>query len=201
MIAHLKGIVAQIDKNFLVLDVAGVGYQINVPPATLTQLPRVGEPAFLFTVQVVREDDLSLYGFLTREEKNLFSLLLKVSGIGPRAGLAIISAFPLEQLVSAIASANVDLLSTISGIGKKTAQKLVIELKERVAKAYAVTPADMVAGLGPEGGDSSIVTDAISALISLGYTPREARQVILKVDLETTTTVEAIIKTALKNLI
>jgi len=201
MIAHLKGIVAQIDKNFLVLEVGGVGYKINVPPATLALLPRVGEPAFLFTVQVVREDDISLYGFLTREEKNLFSLLLKVSGIGPKAGLSIISAFPLEQLVSAIASANVDLLSTISGIGKKTAQKLVIELKEKVAKAYAVTPAEMALGLGAEGGDSSIVTDAISALISLGYTPREARQVILKVDLETTTSVEAIIKQALKNLV
>ena len=201
MIAHLKGIVEQIDKNFLILDVAGIGYHVNVPTATLSRLPSVGSELTLFTVQVVREDSLSLYGFLTNQEKSLFSLLLRVSGVGPKAAMSIISSFPIDKLVAAITSGDTNLISSVPGIGKKTAQKLVIELKEKVAKAYAVKPADMVIGVTVDSEETTLVSDAISAMIALGYTPREARQVILQVDLETANSVETIIKQALQNLV
>ncbi|PIS28795.1 Holliday junction branch migration protein RuvA [Candidatus Saganbacteria bacterium CG08_land_8_20_14_0_20_45_16] len=199
MIAHLQGILELVDKNYLVVEVAGLGYHVKVATSTLARLPRVGETIKLFTHQLVREDDISLYGFLTKEEKNFFGLLLKVSGVGPKAALAFLSALPIEKLAAAIASGDVDLISTVPGIGKKTAQKLVIELKEKVAKAFAVKPSDLILGLAEE--EKSLVSDAISALISLGYSPHEAREVILKVDLENAASVELIIKQALKELV
>jgi Holliday junction DNA helicase RuvA len=175
-----------------------VGYHVNVPPSTLAQLPKVGEEVKLFTYQVVREDDISLYGFLSKEERSLFSLLLSVSGIGPKASLSILSGFPIGKLVTAITQGDVDLISTVPGIGKKTAQKLVIELKEKVAKAYAIKPSEMAIGIK---GDAPVVSDAISALIALGYSPKEARNTILQSGIDlSSSSVEEVIKQALKNL-
>jgi Holliday junction DNA helicase RuvA len=199
MISHLNGILEHIDKNHLVVDVGNVGYHVNVPTSALVRLPKIGEKIKLFTYQVVREDELSLYGFLAKEERNLFSLLLTVNGVGPKASLSILSGFPIDKLVTAITKGNVDLLSTVPGVGKKTAQKLVIELKEKVAKAYAIKPSDMAIGMG---GDEPVVSDAISALISLGYSPREARDAILKSGIDLSSQgVEDIIKQALKSLV
>jgi len=199
MISHLKGILEHTDKNHVVVEVGSVGYHVNVPPSTLPQLPKVGEEIKLFTYQVVREDDISLYGFLSKEERSLFSLLLSVSGIGPKASLSILSGFPIDKLVAAITREDVDLISTVPGIGKKTAQKLVIELKEKVAKAYAIKPSDMAIGIK---GDAPVVSDAISALIALGYSPKEARSTILRSGIDLSAgSVEAIIKQALKNLV
>jgi Holliday junction DNA helicase RuvA len=200
MISHLKGILEHVDKAHLVVDVGNVGYHVHVASGTLARLPKVGGQVHLYTYQVVREDDISLYGFLTKEERNLFRLLLTVSGVGPKASMSIISAFPIDKVVAAITQANVDLIATVPGIGKKTAQKLVIELKEKVAKAYAIKPSDMTIGM--PGGDAPIVSDAISALIALGYSPREARDAILKsgIDLNSEN-VEDVIKRALKSLV
>jgi Holliday junction DNA helicase RuvA len=199
MISHLKGILEHTAKNHIVVDVGSVGYHVNVSPSTLSQLPKEGEEIKLFTYQVVREDDISLYGFLSKEERSLFSLLLSVSGIGPKASLSILSGFPIGKLVTAITQGDVDLISTVPGIGKKTAQKLVIELKEKVAKAYAIKPSDMAIGIK---GDAPVVSDAISALIALGYSPREARDTILKSGIDLSTgSVEDVIKQALKNLV
>jgi Holliday junction DNA helicase RuvA len=199
MISHLNGILEHVEKTHLILEVADVGYHVNVSASTLGRLPKVGERLKLYTYQVVREDELSLYGFLSKEERNLFSLLLTVSGIGPKASMSMISAFPIDKLVSAITQGNIDLISSVPGIGKKTAQKLVIELKEKVARAYALKPADMAIGIS---GDAPTVSDAISALIALGYSPREARDAILKAGIDLSSQdVEQIIKQALKNLI
>ena len=199
MISHLNGILEHIDKNHLVVDVGNVGYHVNVPTSAFTRLPKVGEKIKLFTYQVVREDELSLYGFLAKEERNLFSLLLTVNGVGPKASLSILSGFPIDKLVTAITKGNVDLICTVPGIGKKTAQKLVIELKEKVAKAYAIKPSDMAIGIQ---GDAPIISDAISALIALGYSPREARDAILKSGIDLSSQgVEDIIKQALKCLV
>jgi len=128
----------------------------------------------------------------------LFSLLLTVNGIGPKVSLSILSAFPLDRIVAAITQGNVDMISSIPGIGNKTAQKLVIELKEKVAKAYAIKPADMIGGLP---GNATVVSDAISALISLGYSPKEARDSIMKISEENLTSVEEIVKQALRQLL
>ncbi len=199
MISHLKGILEHVDKAHLVVDVGNVGYQVKISSGTLGRLPKVGEKVHLYTYQVVREDDISLYGFLTREERSLFALLLTVSGIGPKASMSIISAFPIDKIVTAITQGDVDLISSVPGIGKKTAQKLVIELKEKVAKAYAIKPSDMAIGIK---GDQPVIQDAISALISLGYTPREARETIMKSGIDlSSSNVEDIIKQALKALV
>lgn len=199
MISHLKGILEHIDKNHIVVDVGNVGYHINIPASTITGMPKTGEQVKLFTYQVVREDDISLYGFLSKEERSLFSLLLTVSGIGPKVSMAILSGFPIDRLVAAITKGDVDLISTVPGIGKKTAQKLIIELKEKVARAYSIKLSDMSIGMP---GDAPVVSDAISALISLGYSPREARDAILKSGIDTSSQdVEGIIKQALKSLI
>jgi Holliday junction DNA helicase RuvA len=199
MISHLDGILEHIDKAHLVVDVGNVGYRVHVSSGTVARLPKVGEKIKLFTYQVVREDDISLYGFVSKEERNLFSLLLTVSGVGPKASLSIISGFPIDKLVTAITQGNVDLISTVPGIGKKTAQKLVIELKEKVARAYAIKPSDMAVGMG---GDEPIVSDAILALISLGYSPKEARNAILRSGIDLSSqNVEEVIKQALKSLV
>ncbi|MEA3493603.1 MAG: Holliday junction branch migration protein RuvA [Candidatus Margulisiibacteriota bacterium] len=199
MISHLKGILEHTDKNHIIIDVGGVGYHVNVPSAILAKLPKTGEEVKLFTYQVVREDDVSLYGFLSKEERSLFSLLLSVSGIGPKASLKIISSFPIDKLVSAIASGDADMITSVPGVGAKTAQKLVIELKEKIAKAYAIKPSEMAIGIK---GDTPIVSDAISALIALGYSPREARDTILKSGLDLSAqSVEGIVRQALKNFV
>lgn len=199
MISHLKGILEHIDKRHLVLDVKDVGYHVNVASSTLSRLPKLGEEIKLFTYQVVREDEISLYGFLSKEERSLFAILIGVSGIGPKTALTVLSSFPIDRLVSAITKGDVDLISTVPGIGKKTAQKLIIELKEKVAKAYAIAPADMASGMP---GDAPLISDAISAMITLGYSPREARDAILRsgIDLNIQS-VEDVLKQALKNLV
>jgi Holliday junction DNA helicase RuvA len=198
MISHLVGILEHIDKDHVVIDVGNVGYHVKVPTATLARLPKIGEKVKLFTYQVVREDDLSLFGFMSREERSFFSLLLSVSGVGPKLAMALISGFPLERLVSAIAQAEAGALSSIPGIGRKTAERIILELKEKIAKAYALKPAELGMGMS---GDQAIISDSISALISLGYSPREARETIMRLNLKAVNSVEAVIKEALKNLV
>lgn len=198
MISHLNGTVEHIDQSHVVVDVGNIGYQVKVPASVLNRLPKVGDNVKLFTIQVVREDDISLYGFMNKEERALFSLFLSVSGIGPKLALALISGFSIDRLVSAIAQADVALLSSISGIGRKTAERIVLELKEKIGKAYAIKPAEMAMGMK---GDQTIVSDSISALIALGYSPREAREAIMRLKIENAGSVEDVIKQALKGLV
>ncbi|MDD5594249.1 MAG: Holliday junction branch migration protein RuvA, partial [Candidatus Margulisbacteria bacterium] len=179
MISHLFGLLEHVDQNQIVIDVGNIGYQVKVPASVLNRLPALGEKVKLFTIQVVREDDISLYGFLNKEERALFSLFLSVSGVGPKTAMAIISGFPIDRLVSAVAQGDIAVLSSISGVGRKTAERIVLELKEKIGKAYALKPAEMAAGLS---GNQALISDAISALIALGYSPREARESIIKLN-------------------
>ena len=114
MISHLKGTLEHIDKDHITIDVNGVGYKVHITSTVLNKLPRPGTSLNVFTFQVVRENDISLYGFLSKEERNLFSTLLKVSGVGPKAASAILSCAPLDKLVSAIAKGDADLISSRS---------------------------------------------------------------------------------------
>ena len=198
MISHLRGVLDQIGRNRVVIDVGNIGYEVKVPASVLDRLPPAGEQVKLFTIQVVREDDISLYGFLNNEERSLFSLFLSVSGVGPKTAMAIISGYPIDRLVGAVAQGDTELLSSISGVGKKTAERIVVELKEKIAKAYALKPAEMVGGIK---GDQAVISDSIAALIALGYSPREARETITKLKLENAGSVEAVLKEALKSLI
>jgi len=199
MISQLTGILDSLDTNHIVVDVAGVGYKVNVPISIFGKLPKIGENIKIFTYQVVREDTNELYGFLKKEERSLFSMLLLVSGIGPKMAISLMSGIKMEDLIIAITKANIDLLSSVPGIGTKTAQRLVIELKEKVAKAYSISSADISKGLPNE---NPVVSDAISALMALGYTPKEARDAIMKAGIDFTKIngVEDVIKQSLKLL-
>ena len=199
MIYQLTGILDSIEQNSIVVDVQGVGYKVYVPVITMDKLSPVGQKIKIFTYQVVREDALDLYGFLRKEERGLFGMLLSVSGIGPKSALSLLSKIKMEDLVVAIAKGSVDLITMVPGIGLKTAQKLVIELKEKVAKAYAVS----AAGSLNLQSDEPVVSDAIAALMTLGYTPKEARDAIMKsgIDMSKVKGAEEIIKQSLKSLI
>ncbi len=197
MIAELTGTFSFVDTHSVVVDVGGVGYLVHLPPRHLSKVNR-GEAAHLFTYQVVREDDLSLYGFFTREERHLFSVLISVSGIGPKAALALSSAFPVEKLVTAITQGQIEMITTVPGIGRKTAERLIVELREKVAKLFGTTTTNGHTGMNVE--DAS-VHDAISALVTLGFSPREAREAIQRAGAAVPGAgVEAVVREALKGL-
>ncbi|MBU0573627.1 MAG: Holliday junction branch migration protein RuvA [Candidatus Margulisbacteria bacterium] len=195
MIAHIQGILDNIVKNAVIIDVNGIGYKVFVSSSIIDYLPNVGEQIKLFTHMVVKEDDQSLYGFKSKEEKNLFTQIISVSGIGPKTGLVLMSQAPVNQLVAAITQGNVDLIKSTPGIGLKTAQRLIIELKEKLAKEFGVKPAEVCVGLS---GDQGVVQDAISALMTLGYKPSEARNMISKMEISSDTKVEEVIKQVLR---
>ena len=200
MISKLTGILDSADSDSIILDINGVGYQVYVTSSILGKLPKVGEKLSIYTKQVVREDANDLYGFLTKEERNLFSIILSVSGFGPKVSISLLSAFRLEQLVAAITQGNVDLITSVPGVGRKTAQKLVIELKEKVGKAFSIQKSEMTKGI--PGENTPLVSDAISALVTLGYNPREAKSAIMNsgIDFSKAKSVEDIIKLSLKSL-
>ncbi len=199
MIAQLTGILDSTDQNSIVVEVNGVGYKVYVPVSMIPKLPKIGEKIKIFTYQVVREDTNDLYGFLRKEERGLFSMLLSVSGIGPKSAIGLLSGIKMEDLVIAIAKGSIDLITTVPGIGLKTAQKLVIELKEKVGKAYAISTGESKKGLPTE---EPIISDAIEALMTLGYTPKEAREAIMRsgIDFTKVKGTEDIIKQSLKGL-
>ena len=169
MIRMLRGAILGKDDRSLVLDVGGVGYRIFCGGALLMETA-LGENLLLFTHLVVRDDALDLYGFAHEQELLFFELLLTVPGIGPKGALGIIGLAPLSSLTAAIAREDVGYLTKVSGIGKKTAEKIVLELKNKLS----TLPDE-----SPEGGQkSSVDADVLSAMQSLGYSEREAREVI-----------------------
>lgn len=172
MIARLTGTILDLKTDRIVLDVHGVGYELAIPLGTFSALPPAGEKAVLHVHTHVREDALQLFGFATPQEKYVFERLLSVSGIGPKVALTVLSGLPLPELVGAIASQNVRLLSTIPGVGKKLAERLGLELKEKLA-AFGLAGA-----AGAPGAKTSVVEDAIGALQNLGYKVAQAEQAV-----------------------
>ncbi|MFC1766964.1 Holliday junction branch migration protein RuvA [Candidatus Margulisiibacteriota bacterium] len=197
MISKLTGILDHADMNSITLDVNGVGYHVFMPSSAIGKLPKSGGKVVIYTRQVVKEDSHELYGFLTKDEKNLFSIILSVSGFGPKSAINLLSSFKLEQLITAITKGKVDLLTSVPGVGLKTAQRLVIELKEKVGKVFAIQRSEIAQGLPT---DDPMMSDAISALVTLGYSPKEAREAILNsgLDLTKVKSVEDVIKQSLK---
>jgi Holliday junction DNA helicase RuvA len=173
LIASLEGIVAQRGGDSVIVDVHGVGYLVTVGPRTLAQLARVGERARLYTYTYVREDALGLFGFLTADELTFFKLLLSVKGIGPKAGLAILSRAEIGVLKRAILKEDAALLATVPGIGPKTAARVVLELKGKLKEEMFGEEVRVTAAIG---GDT--LAEAIKVLIGLGYTPAEAKEAV-----------------------
>ena len=175
MIALLTGRLAFKAPTHLALDVQGVGYEVFIPLSTYYNLPNVHDALTLSIHTHVREDAIQLFGFSTPQEKDAFVLLMSVSGIGPKSALGILSALPVSDLVSAIQSADVEKLETVPGIGKKSAGRLVLELKDKLTKLHpALTPAEDHASKGRD----AIFDDALSALTNLGYRASDAKEAL-----------------------
>jgi len=199
MIASLTGRLAFKAPTYLILDVHGVGYEVYIPLSTYYGLPNLSESASLSVHTHVREDAIQLFGFLTAQEKDAFVLLTSVSGVGPKLALSVLSALSVSNLVSAIQSGDVDKLTTVPGIGNKSASRLVLELKDKVGKLHP--------GLTP-GIDSSrqeqdaIFDDALSALVNLGYRPQDAKEALkhVKKSNAESTVLKDMIRESLKEL-
>ncbi|MBR4939591.1 MAG: Holliday junction branch migration protein RuvA [Burkholderiaceae bacterium] len=171
MIGRIQGTLIESNPPQVLVDVHGIGYEVDVPMSTFYNLPGLGDKVTLLTHMVVREDAQLLYGFLTAAERDCFRQLLKVTGIGARTALAILSGMSVEMLVQAVAMQEVGILTKVPGIGKKTAERLILELKDKLGSAM-ITSGVTVA--------SSAIADVIKALVSLGYSEREATQAAKK---------------------
>jgi holliday junction DNA helicase RuvA len=170
VIGRLTGRLAEKSPDQLTLDVGGVGYLVHIPLSTFYELPEAESPTTLFVHTHVREDALALYGFLTERERSLFLLLLSVAGIGPRVALTVLSGIPPVELVEALRTQDVRRLIAIPGVGKKTAERMVLELSEKAAKFAAEPSAALPAAVSAE--------DVVSALVNLGYRRAEADRAV-----------------------
>ena len=178
MFAHFDGIVAEKTADSIVLDVNGVGYLLFVSGATLSMAPAVGERMKLYSVLNVREDAMELFGFYSREEKNMYERLKGVSGVGSRTALQILSAMSVRDLSLALVSGDATALTRVPGIGKKTAQRLVLELKDKVEDSQLTGSA---AAISPKSADAGTEAEAVAALVALGYSASEAARAVSRV--------------------
>ena len=185
MIGRLRGTLLEKQPPQLLLDVAGVGYEVSAPMTTFYELPEKGIEVTLHTHLAVREDAHVLYGFLHEQDRALFRSLIKVSGVGPKLALAILSGVSADEFVGRVHAGDSASLTKLPGVGKKTAERLVIEMKDRLKDWQGVTlvsgfAADAV--IDPAALDKAAVKDAISALVSLGYKPQEASRMVSHVE-------------------
>ncbi|WP_309398111.1 Holliday junction branch migration protein RuvA [Cerasicoccus maritimus] len=182
MIAYLQGKVADATPLSAIIDVNGVGYAVMVPVTTAEKLPAVGQEVRIWTVAVYREDSASLYGFASTEERDFFRLLMeKVSGIGPKTAISILSKLSVPMLTQTIANGDVALLSKCPGIGKKTAERLIVELKDKVGAIGVPSQTVVATGTTSQAPTASTtITDAVSALMALGYKAETADKSVSK---------------------
>ncbi|MBB3242376.1 Holliday junction DNA helicase RuvA [Pseudomonas sp. Tn43] len=204
MIGRLRGTLAEKQPPHLILDVNGLGYELEVPMTTLYRLPSVGEPLTLHTHLVVREDAQLLYGFFGKRERDFFRELIRLNGVGPKLALALMSSLEVDELVRCVQSQDTSALTKVPGVGKKTAERLLVELKDRF-KAWETVPAMFALVPNQPGGPdappvASAENDAVSALISLGYKPQEASKAISAIK-EKGLSSEDMIRRALKGMI
>jgi holliday junction DNA helicase RuvA len=180
LIGRLKGILLEKKAPDLLLDVNGVGYELLAPMSTFYHLPLVGQGVVLFTHLVVREDAHQLFAFLEEQERALFRALIKVTGIGPKVALAILSGVPADEFVRLVQNNDVNALTKVPGIGKKTAERLVLDMRDRLA-AWQATPPQGQALTHKVAGNNHLSEDAETALIALGYKPQDAAKMVIRV--------------------
>lgn len=196
MIGRLRGKVQFISNEQLLMDVHGVGYLVSVPTSTAAHLVDGNETTLLIYTQV-REDAIVLYGFSTQREKEVFELLNTVSGVGPKLALAVLSTLSPDTFCQAILQANLRLLTEVPGIGKRTGERLIVELKDKVAKRFV--PVGLPQGVDDK--DDQVVAEAIEALLALGYSALEAEEALSHLQLDGTESTETVIRKALGFLV
>jgi len=200
VIAFVKGIVDDISEENVVLDVGGVGYNVKISTGTAAKLPGIGEEAKLYTYTCVREDMFSLFGFLTRDELEIFKKLITVNGIGPKGGLAILSVMSADNLRFAIMAGDAASIAKAPGIGKKTAERVILDLKDKISLEDTLVHKEMQSVSHMESMNAHVKNDAVEALVALGYSASDALHAVKNVPTEENMDVETILKLALKNM-
>ncbi|MBD1557869.1 Holliday junction branch migration protein RuvA [Vibrio sp. S9_S30] len=205
MIGRLRGILIEKQPPELLIEVSGVGYEIQMPMSCFYELPNVGEEAIIYTHFVVREDAQLLYGFNTVKERALFREVIKANGVGPKLGLGILSGMTASQFVSCVEREDISTLVKLPGVGKKTAERLVVEMKDRL-KGWGAgdlfTPATDAAPIDslPQSNEQNAEEEAISALLALGYKPQMASKVVSQIA-KAGMSSEELIRDALKSMV
>lgn len=202
MIAYVNGIVEDIAEDNVVLDVNGLGYNIKISADTASRLPGIGEPVKLYTYTCVREDAFLLYGFLTRSDLEIFKKLITVNGIGPKGGLAILSVMDGDDLRFAILSGDVKAISKAPGIGSKTAQRVILDLKDKISYDDTMIEKEISATVSGNSfkADTPQKKEAIEALISLGYGQTESTKAVNAIEGIENMDSGVILKAALKKM-
>ena len=200
MYSYIRGELAEINSDHIVLDVNGIGYQIYIPTNTLNYLPSIGEMVKIHTYLYIREDAMMLYGFLTRDDLDMFKMLITVSGIGPKGGLGILSTLSTDDLRFAVLSDDAKAIAKAPGRGAKTAQRVIIDLKDKMSleEAFEKKLEHTTNKVLPE--NNSIKNDAVLALNALGYSSTESLKAVSKVEITEDMDVEDVLKAALKHM-
>ena len=189
MISSLQGKLESLGSDRAVINVGGIGFQVFMPTSSLIALGATGKEVRIYTHLHLREDNIALYGFTTADELRLFETLITVSGIGPKMALAMLSALTVDQITTAIATASTDMLTMTPGVGKKTASRIILELKEKIGAGWVITPATQLAREN---------TDVLAALTSLGYSAAEAVKAVTAIPSSSKLSLEDKIKLALQ---
>jgi Holliday junction DNA helicase RuvA len=203
MISFLNGLFCEATEDTIVVEAGGVGYQVFVPQSVIAELPLVGDPIKVYTYHYIREDQQSLFGFISLEERQLFGTLITVSGVGPKVGIKFFSTLSSGQLISAVLQEDIAVLTSVPGVGKKLAERLVIELKDKLPKQFQV---DM-SGVGQKKSASkplkALGDDLAVALKQLGYAPDEIKTAIANASaqLDETMSLEAALRIVFKHLL
>lgn len=200
MIGRLRGILVEKQPPFIIVDVSGIGYELEVPMTTLYQLPNVNQEVIIHTHLVVREDAQLLYGFYAKREREFFRELIRLNGVGPKLALALMSGLEVDEMIQCINAEDTSRLMKVPGVGKKTAERLLVELRDRL-KVWERIPsiAPLVVETSQISMPMSVENDAVSALISLGFKPQEASKAVTAVYEEGLTS-EELIRRALKGM-
>ena len=203
MIGYIRGILEEADEQSVIIDNHGIGYRIFVPSSAFSGALPIGKEVKIYTYLSVKEDAMQLYGFLTRDDLRMFRMLLGVNGIGPKAGLGILSALTADELRFAVLADDAASIAKAPGIGKKTAQKLILELKDKLnlEDAFEQKLANQAAKDISAADAGSQVQEAVQALTALGYPGTDALRAVKKVEGAESMTVEEILKAALKKMI
>ena len=202
MISYLVGQLVEKSTPWLVIEVNGVGYDVQASLNTFTDLPALGAEIKLLTHFIVREDAQLLYGFADQSERRLFRTLIKINGVGPKLALAILSGMDAAAFSHCIIVSDVASLTRLPGVGKKTAERLIVEMKDRLQEWHVDLPAEQIGGVGNTSSSQSLIlAEAETALIALGYKPVEASKSLAKLDFSEIDTSEAAIRAALKTML
>lgn len=201
MISYIKGPLAEKYEDSVVVEAGGIGYRIFVPSSVLSKLPKLGENVKIYTYFSVREDSVSLYGFMSRQDMEMFRQLIGVNGVGPKSALGILSALEPDVLRLAVISGDAKAISKAPGVGSKTAQRIILDLKDKVnAEDILYGGNDTYAGPAEISGVGEVGKEAVEALAALGYSASEAAGAVRKVTITETMTAEDVLKAALRHL-